>query len=69
MKNIQISDEAYEWFQRRRFVKRKKKTVGQMSENEFMILLLNWWELLPTKPKIWRSLNGSVYEFIVREKT
>ena len=59
MKILKVSDDTYDWFQNRR--------LG-MSENEFLNRLLNWWELLPTKPKIWRSMDSSAYKFIVEEK-
>lgn len=68
MKTISISDETYDWFQNKRKVRREKKIVGEMSENEFLNRLLNWWDLLPSKPKIWRNMDGSAYEFIVKEK-
>ena len=61
MKIIKISDDAYDWF-----MKERKKHFT--SETECMLRLLNWWELLPTKPKIWRGLDSSAYEFIVKER-
>ena len=68
MKSLDISEDTYNWFQNKRKVRRKKKIVGEMSEDEFLNRLLNWWDLLPSKPKIWRNLDSSAYEFIVKEK-
>jgi hypothetical protein len=76
MKYLQITDDAYEWFQKARKITLKDKRKLTIQENELLILMLNMWEAgnmgkqvsdciedsnIPFPKQIFEHYNGKFY--------